>query len=191
MFNTNSPRFVSLLAGLILCTAAVAQDNKETVILYNTQPVRAEITPSGEVIRVISEEPDFLKGFTLKIPDYAQHVAVASAIKETESVKIPSSQAYSIESGDNILVPFDPGFATLSDKAISKLDQAIKILNQDRQAVALIRTFSIVNDSPLHKNRLNSVSAYFRIRGVDSSRFVFENLTGDRNFDEINISFIR
>lgn len=191
MFNTNSPRFVSLIAGLILCTAAVAQENKEAVILYNTQPVRAEITPSGEVVKVVSQEPDFLKGFTLKIPDYAQYVAQAQATEATPATPAPSSQAYSIDSHDNIIVPFDPGFATLSDKAISKLDQVIKILNAEKKTLAMVRTFSVISESPLNRNRTNSITSYFKIRGVDPSRCLFENLTGDRNFDEVNISFIR
>ena len=187
MFRTNSPRFVALLSGMFVCSLALGQQSREAVILYNTQPVMAEITTNGEVIKVIKEEPDFLRGFTLKIPDYTRYLDEANREKK----RIPSSQAYSIESAEGILVPFEGGFATLSDLAISRLDEVIRELNKDSKAVALIRTFSIINGSPLHKNRLNSISTYLKIRGISESRYVFENLVGEKNFDEIKISFLR
>ena len=187
MFNTNSPRFVVLLTAMLLSLTVAGQQTKEALILYNTQPVKAEVTSTGEVVKVISQEPDQLQGFTLKVMDYAKYLDEANKEKQT----LPASQAYSIESVDGILVPFDSGHATLSDVAISRLDEVIRELNADSRAVALIRTFSVINESPLHKNRLSSIKTYFKIRGIGESRFVFENLIGERNFDEIKISFLK
>ncbi|MBL0099716.1 MAG: hypothetical protein IPP49_06395 [Saprospiraceae bacterium] len=75
MYNTDFPRFVLLLVIVFSGITLKSQTTKEAVILYNSKPVLAEITTEGSVNKIISEEPDFLKGFTLKVMDYGQVVA--------------------------------------------------------------------------------------------------------------------
>ena len=59
-----------------------SQESKEAVILYNTKPVLAEITKDGSVLQIVRDEPDFLEGFTLEVPDYVKHLGELKIPKE-------------------------------------------------------------------------------------------------------------
>ena len=86
MNNTNFPQILLVFIAMFSQEFAFGQATKEAVILYNSLPVKAEITTDGNVNRIISEEPDFLKGFTLKVQDYGQFVAQTEAPKKNDPV---------------------------------------------------------------------------------------------------------
>ncbi|MBK9735579.1 MAG: hypothetical protein IPO92_11665 [Saprospiraceae bacterium] len=56
-----------------------------------------------------------MEGYTLKIQDYGQFLTQK---KLTEVSEVKKSGGYAVVSKDEIFVPFDTGYATLSDKAI-------------------------------------------------------------------------
>ncbi len=88
MLYTNIPRFVVLVFSIMACTVLSAQTTKQAVILYNSSPVKAEITSDGFVNKIISEEPNFLSGFVLTIQDYAhyQELLAKSAVAHNQNL---------------------------------------------------------------------------------------------------------
>jgi len=181
---------VLLLTIAFVSNALHAQATKEAVILYNSQPVKAEINNDGEVLRIISDEPDYLNGFTLKIQDYGQFISELNKSGTVDPSKSGIHQFLLEESDDFISVPFDHGFATLSDPAIKKLDEVISYLKSNPTSKVVIRTLSTHKDALLDKNRINSVRTYFKIRGIASERLAYEALLGDKDIEEVKINYI-
>ncbi|MBK9734222.1 MAG: hypothetical protein IPO92_04340 [Saprospiraceae bacterium] len=160
--STNFPRFVLLLS--VVCfssTQILCQSSKEAVILYDSRPVLAEIRDGGIIDRIIKDEPDYLEGYTLKIQDYGQFLTQK---KLTEVSEVKSSGGYAVVSKDEIIVPFDTGYATLSDKAIKVLDNVISRLRTKSESKVVLRTLNTFDESLLSKNRVNSIRTYFKIR---------------------------
>lgn len=191
MLSTSSPRFVLMLVLTMISLSLYSQNTKEAVILYNTKPVLAEITQSGNVNKIIRDEPDFLKGFTLMIQDYGQFVADQEKKKSGADNVTPVAQTEFIEKADFLNIPFETGFATLTDKAIEKLDDAIKFFRKNPGQKIVLRTLSKNSDSILSLNRINSIRTYLRIKGLSPDIVRFETLTGDADLDEVKITFDR
>lgn len=170
-----------------------AQETKEAVILYNSVPVRAEISSDAEVKRVIREEPEYLKGYSLKIQDYGKFVD-QSEVKPSQVV-VDSSQETAgktiIEEDGFVELVFDPGFATLSDQSVYRLDSVVKRLKNDAALFVTLRALSLKSDGSVTKNRLNSIKTYLRLRGVEQGRVLIEKLQGDRDADEVKIFFMK
>ncbi len=190
MTYTNFPRFVFLLSIIMVGNTLHSQSTKEAVILYNSQAVLAQITKDGEVKEIIQDEPDYLKGFTIKIQDYGQFVANQQTMKSDQKVVLPSVKTFSEIDDNYISVPFESGYATLSDLAISRLDEVIGELRKSPSARVIIRTLSTKKDALIDKNRINSVRTYFKIRGIAQERLSYETLSGDRDIDEVKINYI-
>jgi hypothetical protein len=170
-----------------------AQETKEAVILYNSVPVRAEITNDAQVKRVIREEPAYLKGYSLKIQDYGEFVD-QSEEKPSQVVVDSSQQTVGktiTEEDGSVEIIFDPGFATLSDQSVYRLDGVVKRLKNDAALFVTLRALSLKSDGSVTKNRLNSIKTYLRLRGVEQGRVLIEKLQGDRDADEVKIFFMK
>lgn len=184
MNSTNFPRFVFWLLITSGSLTLSAQSSKEAVILYNTEAVKAEITPTGDIIKIIKSEPDYLAGFKLVAYDYDQVFAQSARMPENEKHK-----GYDVVSADTKEIYFDSGFATLNKDAINKLDEIIKILNRERSKKLLIAEFEQNESDPLTKNRINSVKMYLRIKGISENKIQINKLLGvyPENVVRINV----
>lgn len=199
-FN-NFPRFVTFVSTVLLTAqAGYSQDSKDAVILYNTEPVLAHISKSGDVYRIIKDESDFLKGFTLEVPDYEKFLKQKEATKVV-SATAASSQNIAIEppvTGNTIPLPksnydildfslggfyFAEGQATLNADAIGILDNVIIYTqaNPDKKI-----HFNLMKDASqgkrLIKNRTNAILTYLKLRGVNIDDITFledNNLTSN------------
>jgi hypothetical protein len=182
---------LSVLVFFAVSMVAGAQESKESVILYNSVPVRAEITSDAEIKRVIKEEPDYLKGFSLKIQDYGQFVDQNKAKVTTDTETLPgeNKETGEIEEAVFVEIVFDPGFATLSDQSVDNLDAIIKRLKNEPDLTVLMRALSLKTDGSVTRNRLNSIKTYFRLRGIAQERVLIEKLQGDRDADEVKIFY--
>jgi hypothetical protein len=190
----NKCGYLSVLAFFAVNAVAGAQETKESVILYNSVPVRAEITKDAEIKRIIKEEPDYLKGFSLKIQDYGQFVdqdktkvAATAEAENNEAGKM--DEAGKTEEAVFVEIVFDPGFATLSDQSVDRLDAIIKRLKNEPDLTVLIRALSLKTDGSVTRNRLNSIKTYFKLRGIAQERVLIEKLQGDRDADEVKIFY--
>ncbi|MBK8516407.1 MAG: hypothetical protein IPL55_09025 [Saprospiraceae bacterium] len=186
MLNTNSPRFVLMLI-IMMVGLSLNSQTKEAVILYNTKPVLAEITLTGNVNKIIKDEPDFLDGFTLKVQDYGQFISSEPQITDGKTTTAVLMNVP--ESSDFLNIPFESGYATLSDDAITKLDKLVNYLKLNTGQKLIMRTLSKFADSALNTNRLNSIKTYLKIKGLSPDSIRFETLSGNVDVNEVKISF--
>jgi outer membrane protein OmpA-like peptidoglycan-associated protein len=189
MNTTNFPRFVILLSLVLFSSLLAAQNTKEAVILYNSQAVRANITPQGDVKQIIQEEPDFLKGFELKIQDYGQFLVTQEKETIKEPVTVASSGNYPVKK-EYRTVYFEKDRATLTDETIAQLDQIIAYLREHAGVKVIAMTLSKYENGLVSKNRLNSIRTYFKIRGIGEERVLFESLFAEIDAHEVKIGFI-
>lgn len=189
MNTTNFPRFVISLIVVLIGTAVVAQNTKQAVILYNSQAVRANITSQGDVKDIIQEEPDFLKGFELKIQDYGQFVEVSKNVETKELETVASSGNYSVKK-EYKTVYFEKDRATLTDETIGQLDLIIAHLRENPQVKIIAMTLSKFENGLVSKNRLNSIRTYFKIRGIGEERVLFESLFAEIDAHEVKLGFV-
>ncbi len=190
MNTTNFPPFVISLLMVLTSMTIVAQNTKEAVILYNSQVVRANITPDGNVTSIIKEEPDFLKGFELKIQDYGQFVANQQLPVKNEPFVVVSSGNYSVVKKEYKTVYFEKDRATLTDETIAQLDQIIAYLRENVEVKIIAMTLSKFENGLVSKNRLNSIRTYFKIRGIGEDRVLFESLFAEMDAHEVKLGFI-
>jgi outer membrane protein OmpA-like peptidoglycan-associated protein len=190
MNTTNFPPFVISLLMVLTSMTIVAQNTKEAVILYNSQVVRANITPDGNVTSIIKEEPDFLKGFELKIQDYGQFVANQQLPVKNEPFVAVSSGNYSVVKKEYKTVYFEKDRATLTDETIAQLDQIIAYLRENVEVKIIAMTLSKFENGLVSKNRLNSIRTYFKIRGIGEDRILFESLFAEMDAHEVKLGFI-
>ncbi|MBK8054412.1 MAG: hypothetical protein IPK35_14395 [Saprospiraceae bacterium] len=179
---TNFPRFVFFWIAMSIGYNIYSQESKEAVILYNTKPVLAEITKGGSVLQIVRDEPDFLKGFTLEVPDYVKHMEELKKTKGDNAVSIVESNA------QLLTVSFDRGFAVLTEDAINQLDNAIRLMKGNPKGKLILRTLSISDPTSLDQNRINSIKSYFNIRGLNPDVIRYEAMKGSTNLDEVKIT---
>ncbi|MEZ4912330.1 MAG: hypothetical protein R2774_15890 [Saprospiraceae bacterium] len=175
---------------MITAHLALGQDGKDAVILYNTEPVLAHISKSGDVYRIIREEPDFLKGFTLQIPDYERYLheknaSSSAVVQKSKDVKEVMPHVYEVNS-DLPVANYDVldfslgGFsfaesqATLSADAISVLDNiVIYTQTNPNKRIHFNLMKDATNSKRLIKNRSNAILTYLKLRGVDLNDITF------------------
>ena len=179
---TNFPRFVFFWIAMSIGCTIYSQESKEAVILYNTKPVLAEITKDGSVLQIVRDEPDFLEGFTLEVPDYVKHLGELKNTKGDNVFSIVESNAHLLS------VSFDPGFAVLTEQAINQLDNAIRLIKVNPKGKLILRTLSISDPTALDQNRINSIKSYLNIRGLNPEVIRYEAMKGNTNLNEVKIT---
>lgn len=191
MNNTKFLQLVFLCLTFAWSTSSFAQATKEAVILYNSLPVKAEITSDGHVNQIISEEPDFLKGFTLKVQDYGQFVATQPKLVVESDNTLPGSQSYTVQSKEAASVRFTPSYATLSDEAIASLDGIIAILQAEPNTKVNLETITRLDSGLVSKNRFNTIRTYLKLKGIDPDRISYDTLIGEKEVNDVKIYFLR
>lgn len=185
MKHTNSPGFVLVLLTVLATLTLSAQQSKEAVILYNSEAVKAQITQSGDILRIIGPEPDYLAGFKLVSYNYEEVFAQAALVPESEKIK-----AYDVVSVDGTDIYFENGFATLSKEAVSRLDGIISNLKATPSAKILISDFFQNENDQLAKNRINSIKKYLQIKGISDRKVQINKLTGIYPENTIRINVV-
>jgi outer membrane protein OmpA-like peptidoglycan-associated protein len=182
MNGTNFPRFV-LLVGLIgFYSIMFAQQNKEAVILINTSPVLAEITADANVVKVISEQPDHMKGFVLS----------GYVVREEKKsiLELPQFQPYRVVSTDKLTVYFSDGFATLSNSAIEVLDSIVLELKNNPDRKVMVTVYEDNLNSNLIKNRVNAIKSYLRVENISLDRVVINTVMGLAPSNQLDINYL-
>jgi hypothetical protein len=202
---TNTPTFLFLFLSMLTAFNLIAQDKKEATVLYNTHPVKAVIdTETKSVDYIINSDEEFMKGFQLEIPDYEKHLLGQAVIAQEDTstkksivsevlaydlfVDVPSSQDYSIDNNLVRFISFTPGFATLSDEAIRKLESVIDEHKKSSKNI-LLKTISLTDTDQLSVNRINAIKTYLKIRGIDTNAVSVTYLIGDKNKEDVIVEF--
>lgn len=168
MIYTNFPRFVVLLSLLFIGVTLTAQTLKESVILYNSQPVRALIDDKGNIVRIISAEPNYLTEKELEVPEYDKPNRVTTSIEtvqETQLVQKKDVEPVVTLKGTSVL-HFDRDMAVLSTRVRSELDEIILFLKSNPAIDIVAMTLSEYDNDLVNKNRQSSVKAYLKLKGI-------------------------
>lgn len=189
MNNTFFPPMKCLMVTaiyLLLTLQTNAQNAKEAVILYNTEPVKAEITPNGEVVRIIGPEFDYLKGFKLISYDYTNVTASDNTKLRLDPFRdINTSEAKGYE------IKFESGFATLNQNALKELDEVVAKMTSEPNTKILIADFEQYEADILARNRVNSIRKYLKLKGIDEGRVSLNRLKGVYPDNVVRIIFVQ
>lgn len=186
---TNFPQFVVTWVLILTSCTLISQETKQATILYNTKPVLAEITKDATIIQIVKDDPEYLSGFVLQVPDYVKHLEDLSYSKGNKLQDLNSTPIVQNEvNSQSLTIPFEAGFAILTDQAIAELDNAIKLIKNQPNGKLTIRTFSKSNNSNLDQNRINSIKSYFQIRGLNPDLIKYEALKGNSDLNEVKIA---
>ena len=190
IYNTNFPRFVLLLVLLMIGMTSTAQKLKESVILYNLQPVRALIDENGNVVKIIAYYPDYLSNQEMDVPEYDRDIRnipadqriIPSVVTEPENEEI-------IVKDKKATLHFDKDMAVLSSRVRKELDAIVEVLRANPGIKIEALTLSVDDNELVSKNRQNSVKAYLKIKGINENRFSFKSYFSDIETSEVKIQF--
>jgi len=157
--------FKTLLAvGVISSMSLTANAQDESVILYNSQPVKVIL--AGDQIQsfVGAAKPGYMTGYDLSKSNEIKVIPeVASA-----GTDVRQNADYSVLSSERILLPYKAGFATLDKKTISEL-----------------------NSISTKLNRLQAAIMYLNIKGVSSDRLQSSSISGASMVDQIAVNYMQ
>lgn len=214
MIYTNLSRFVLLSAILLYGLTLTAQKVKESVILYNGQPVRALLDDKGNIVKIVATESGYLQAKDLEVPDYdknLRHVTTESidnAVISHDPIKMDQSQEVVIQrdqktktewqenegailSKDVAIVHFDKNMAILSTRVRNELDEIILILKSSPEINILAMTLSKTDNDLVTSNRLSAIKAYLKLRGISENRIEFKAYYSDSEASDIKVQFQR
>ncbi len=214
MIYTNIPKLVLMSALMMSCMTLSAQKVKESVILYNAQPVRALIDENGNIVRIITVETNFLSGNELSVPEYDKDFRQIVPEKVQESAQVPFQDKVQtissdktvivgtpiISKEDEIIAPivdnsrmtlqFDNGMAVLTTKVRKELDRIVDYLKQHPNINVIAMTLSKYEDELLSTNRQSSVRSYLKIKGINENRIVFKSFFANNGGSDVKIEFL-
>ncbi|MFZ1750264.1 MAG: hypothetical protein WAU01_08740 [Saprospiraceae bacterium] len=188
MSSTNFPRFVLLLVALTTAFTLIGQSTKQVVILYNTVPVLAEVSAYGDVNKILRNEPDYLKGYTLKVHDYGKFLTEAEIAAHSKSSAVLRNESVTpVEA--QVTLPFDTGYATLTDRTVKELDSMVDFLVKNPQKNVVLSSLSTEQFVELNNRRINSIKLYLKLRGIQEDRISFSNFIGEHDADEVKFTY--
>lgn len=211
----NKILFISgLLCFMLLSVQLNAQQQRviKDVVLLNVEPYEVLMTEEGNIITKVRHLPNYLNSLEL-IED--QKVETGIVARSSEERIIPGEVAlvkekYSPETRsddqdipvidkpaaplfeDHYEVSFTKGTATLSDRAITTLNELANILNQNPEQK--IQVFGFKNEEPmvaslLAKRRQDACIAYLRIKGVNIESQITKGSVTDGTSNKIVFGF--
>lgn len=191
IYNTNFPRFVLLFVLLMIGMTSTAQKLKESVILYNLQPVRALIDENGNIVKIIAYYPDYLSNQKIDVPEYDRDIRnVPTDERIIPSVVVEHEKEIILSKDKMMTLHFDKDMAVLSSRVRNELDVVVDVLKANPSMKISAMTLSLDDNELVSKNRQNSVKAYLKIRGISENRFSFKSYFSDIETSEVKIQFL-
>ena len=187
---TQLPVLVFLFS-LTLVTATKAQESKDATILYNSQPVKVELSKLGGILTFYGFVPDYMAGYDLGTPKVANTEDAIDIITPITFDNNSKNAEYGVVSSERLSVKFQPGFATLSSESIATLNGVAQKFSQRQIAKVLITIYRGANDNEkLLQNRLASTVSYLNLKGVETEKIITEVMEGIELTNNISINFI-
>lgn len=191
IYNTNLPRFVLLFVLLMIGMTSTAQKLKESVILYNLQPVRALIDENGNIVKIIAYYPDYLSNQEIDVPEYDRDIRnIPTDERIVPSVAEDHENEIVLAKDKMMTLHFDHDMAVLSSRVRKELDVIVEVLKTNPGIKIEALTLSLDDNELVSKNRQNSVRAYLKIRGISENRFSFKSYFSDIETSEVKIQFL-
>lgn len=183
-FNT-----AALCVALAVFTVSSSFAQKESVILYNSQPVKVELAKTGNILAFIGLVPNYMDGFEIESNDSQE--TVPNTIDEPAQASSENNAGYKVVSKERIRLEYKANFAILDKAIIDKLDVVAARLKTDSSSKILLTAHTVDKEkSKLSTNRLASAVAYLGIKGISSNRIQTDIQSGDSMLDIVAINFL-
>lgn len=161
---------------------------KESVILYNSQPVKVELSEKGNIKSFIGLVPGYMNGYILSTVNSEEKAEEVNEPAATEVLK--DNAGYAVVSTERIELRYPANFATLDKATINTLNEISARLKQDPELKILITAHTRDQQkSTLSTNRLASATAYLGIKGIRPDRIRSEIQKSTEMLDILTINY--
>jgi len=169
-------------------TASSLFSQTESVILYNSQPVKVELTNEGHIQSFIGLVAGYMEGYGLvAAPTDVAPIIVEEPILPT----VTKNAGYAIISIERIELNYKPNFATLDKSIINELDKVAAKLKADPNSKILLTAHTLNQEkNKISTNRLASAIAYLGIKGVHPDRIQSEVQRSESLIDVLAINYL-
>jgi outer membrane protein OmpA-like peptidoglycan-associated protein len=186
MINLKSSIIIVTLSALITSSGF---SQKEAVILYNSQPVKVELSETGNISAFIGLFPGYMVGY--KLLPTAESVNEPIITEKIVESAVDQNAGYAIVSSETIELQYKPNFATLDKALINKLNVIAARLKLNPKLKILITAHTgSQNQSRLSINRLASAIAYLGIKGISPDRIKSETQESANLIDVMVINYL-
>lgn len=177
-----------LCAALSIIIASSAFSQSETVILYNSQPVKVDLTDNGKIQSFYGVVQGFMEGY-----DLSTDIAEVTPSVIEEPIFTPSSKNanYAVVSIERVELNYKPNFALLDKSIIDELNEISAKLKADPNTKILLTAHT--NDSvnnKLSSNRLASAISYLEIKGIKQNRIQSEVLKSESLLNVVTVNYL-
>jgi len=181
-------RTTILLTALFTFVLSSAHSQKQSVILYNSLPVKVELSEKGTIDAFIGAVPGYMDGYDISV----QPIEVAPTKVEEPILPASTRNAdYAVVSVEKEELRYKPNFATLDKSVISKLNAIAARLKADPNAKILLTAYTTdKTNTKLTKNRLDSAITYLGIKGILSYRIQTDIQQSEALLDVINVNYL-
>jgi len=171
--SMNLPIIVSLLMALV--DTAHSQASDPSIILYNSQPVKVELSEAGKILSYYGLVTGYMEGYDLG--EAASAVVSEPVVANVNPTFDNDSQnaEYDIISKERVILDFPAGFATLSGTSISSLNNISARLKSGENKKVVVTAYKQESEpQKLVQNRLESIVSYLRVKGIMTSQILTE-----------------
>ena len=181
--NTHITKRLFFLGLCFLGAISISAQSKQSVILINSVPYNASISPSGEILEILGEAKGHMRGFKNTAPAGTVTVAASETI---------GGDATSV-SRRREFIAFGAGNAALENEMTQVLDGIVKNFNPASGDKILITVYrgSESEDPVLADNRLKACRTYLEMKGVALNNIDSEVAISAPLKDKIAVSFTR
>ena len=129
--------FYIVALSFFISTSSFSQ--KEAVILYNSQPVKVELSEKGNINSFIGLMPNYMRGYDLSPTKSLKTTPITEKIVESE---VDQNAGYAIVSAESVELQYKPNFATLDRALINKLTDIATRLKLNPKLKILITAYT-------------------------------------------------
>ncbi len=181
-------KITALCAAFIVFTTSSTCAQEESVILYNSQPIKVELTQTGKILSFIGLVPGYMEGYDIQTnpievaPDVIAEPILKPSIKNA---------GYAVVSIERVELKYKPNFATLNQSVINKLNKVAAKLKADSHAKILLTAHTLSkNKNKLTTNRIASAIAYLGIKGIHADRIQSDVQKSENLIDVIAVNYL-
>ncbi len=179
----NKTRILFLGAFLLVSLSMMGQA-KQSVILINSVPFNASISPTGEILEILGEAKGHMKGFKNTAPPSSTATVATSETIGGNSTSVSRQREF---------IAFGTGNAALENEMTQVLDGMLANYNAASGDKILITVYrgSDSEDPVLADNRLKACRSYLELKGVALNNIQSEIAVSAPLKDKIAVSFVR
>lgn len=184
-----SPKVVVSFVIFLSATIVNAQQDINTVILYNSEPVNAVISSNGEVKELGEKNPNYLNGFRLAVWDLERFYADIEKNKPKYEGGSQEVIRNTVETFSKS-IRFNKRSTVLDDIAILEMNEVLNFYHKSEDDYIVLRTLNQAQDNDLTRIRMESIKSYFIIRGINEQNILLEPLVSEGlETDDVKITF--